>query len=153
MREKNSSCSVCWEVFWKEIMLKKKFTLALERISPTGSPWSSLNASTASTQGALFLGSSCTAPAPCVGRNLDALQLLQVSQCYLMSFNGNISTCKNGILLWGLGSQNIFNGRKETLIGDLMRTYFRAFESFFSSKFFQKARIYNKWPIWLISRQ
>ena len=68
-------------------------------------------------------------------------------------YNGNTRSCKNGILLWGLGSQNIFNGRKETLIGDLMRTYFRAFESFFSSKFFQKARIYNKWPIWLISRQ
>ena len=81
MLEKNSSCSVCWEVIWQfdqPISGCKSSLIFIVRTSPMARRWRSWSATTASILVASYPGLSYMAPALSAGKNSVVL-LLQVS--------------------------------------------------------------------------
>ena len=81
MLEKNSSCSVCWEVIWQfdqPISGCKSSLIFIVRTSPMARRWRSWSATTASILVASCPGLSYMAPALSAGKNSVVL-LLQVS--------------------------------------------------------------------------
>ena len=82
MLEKNSSCSVCWEVIWSTyfpfMTPIKKSLIFFVRTSPRGRRWRNWSVTTASILVASCPGLSYMAPALSAGKNSVVL-LLQVS--------------------------------------------------------------------------
>ena len=93
MLEKNSSCSVCWEVIWQfdqPISGCKSSLIFIVRTSPMARRWRSWSATTASILVASYPGLSYMAPALSAGKNSVVL-LLQVSS-FLISHGFEISS-------------------------------------------------------------
>ena len=104
MLEKNSSCSVCWEVIWSfyfRFMTPSKSSLTLiVRTSPMARRWRSWSATTASILVASCPGWSYMAPALSAERNSVVL-LLQVSSFSCFTW------------IWELFNYPAFQGLKE----------------------------------------